>query len=511
MALNPIALIVFICAIMIIVIAMYALRQGKTEGAKIFALFMISMDIYILGYSFELASLDLTLMLFWNKFQYIGIMTFPTLYFLFANQFSANDKWVNKKNIPFLFIIPAICLGLKFFDDSLHLIYLSSTFDTSGIIPLLSFEKGPVYYITVAYNLVMVTLATFLLIIKRKHASSLYLRQTNIILAVSIILYALFLFYLSGISIFPKLAHLDLNPFVYSLWGFAISYAILRYKLFDLVPIARDALIEILGDGVLVLDDKFRLVDSNPKAQAIFGWKKTPEGLVIDQLEIKLIDKSLFQTINDDFRFEKQIIQNNNKIDFEITVSLLHNKDLFIVGYLLVMHDITNRKKVEQELQELSLVDDLTGLINRRGFFVLSEQLRSFCLRMKMNAVLFFFDMDNLKQINDQFGHAAGDQAIKDMGTILKKSFRSSDIIARYGGDEFVVFAIETAEYSLKTMSERLKDQQMKISSEIQRNNPLSFSAGTTLYEWENPLPMEKLIEQSDSAMYIEKQSKKGS
>ncbi len=509
MALNPIALIVFICAIMIAVIAVYALQQGKTEGAKVFALFMFSMDIYILGYSFELASFDYSLMLFWNKLQYIGIMTFPTLYFLFASQFSGHNKWINKKNIPLLFIIPAICLFIKFFDNSLHLIYRSSSIDNSGIIPLLAFEKGPVYYITVAFNLIMVTLATFLLIFKRRHASSLYLRQTNIILAVSILLYALFLFYLSGESIFPKLANLDLNPFVYTLWGFAISYAILRYKLFDLVPIARDALIEILGDGVLVLDEQFRVVDSNPKAQTIFGWKKTPEGLRFDQMELNLIDKGLFQSLRGNYCFEKQIIQDGQKIDFEITVSLLRNKDLFVVGYLLVMHDISIRKKVEQELKELSLVDDLTGLINRRGFFVLSEQLRTFCLRMNMNAVLFFFDLDNLKQINDQFGHSAGDQAIKDMGEILKRSFRSSDIIARYGGDEFTVFAIENAENSHQSMLLRLKEQHRNYKSEFDRKYQLSFSTGTSLYDWKDPLSLTKLIQASDQAMYVEKQSKK--
>lgn len=509
MALNPIALIVFICAIMIIVIAVYALRQGKTEGAKYFALFMIAMDIYILGYSFELASLNHSLMLFWNKMQYIGILTFPTLYFLFTSQFSGSNKWVTKKNIPLLFIIPAICLVLKFFDNSLHLIYSSSTVDNSGVIPLLSFQKGPIYYITVAYNLFMVTMATFLLIIKRRHASSLYLRQTNIILVVSAILYAFFLLYLSGFSLFPNLVNLDLNPFMYSLWGFAISYAILRYKLFDLVPIARDALIEILGDGVLVLDDQFRVVDSNPKAQAIFGWNKSPEGLMIEQLELSLSDRSLFQSLESDYWFEKQITQNEHKIDFEIMVSILRNKEHFIVGYLLVMHDISNRKRVEQELQELSLVDDLTGLINRRGFFVLSDQLRSFCLRMNMNAVLFFFDMDNLKQINDQFGHAAGDQAIIDMGEILKKSFRSSDIIARFGGDEFIVFAIETAENSFNAMLLRLKEQLDILSRETTMDYHLSFSTGTSRYECEHPLPMDELIKTADRAMYIEKQSKK--
>ncbi|MBA4385601.1 MAG: hypothetical protein C0410_12755 [Anaerolinea sp.] len=509
MVMNSIALVLFICATLIIVIAFYAWRQGKAEGAKIFGFVMISMAIYILGYSFELASLDYSMMLFWNKVQYIGILSFPTIYLIFAGQFTGNNKWISKKTILLLFIIPFICLIIKFFDDSLHLIYQSSVVDYSGTIPLLSFQKGPIYYITVAYNLVMVTVGTFLIIGKRQHASELFLRQTNIILAVSAVLYASFLFYLSGYTLFPNLKYLDLNPFFYTLWGFAISYAILRYRLFDLVPVARETLIEILGDAVLVLDEQFRLVDSNPKAQAIFNWNKSPVGIQVDQMENNLIDKHFFQTLKEDYCFEKQIIQNDHSSDFEITVSLLHNKQL-LVGYLLVMHDITNRKKVEQELHELSLVDDLTELVNRRGFIVLSEQLFSFCLRMKMNAILFFFDMDNLKQINDQYGHAAGDQTIIEMSSILKKSFRSSDVIARFGGDEFVVLAIETAENSKSSMLVRLTEQHKIIVSEKNQKHMLSFSTGTSIYEWKKPLPMEKLLKDSDQAMYAEKQSKKG-
>ncbi len=261
---------------------------------------------------------------------------------------------------------------------------------------------------------------------------------------------------------------------------------------------------------MLVLDDQFRLVDSNPKALKIFGWNKTPVGMPVDHLEFDLIDKSYILTLNSDYCFEKRIIQNNHPTDFEITASVLRNKQYFTVGYLFVMHDISHRKKVEHELQELSLVDELTALKNRRGFLVLSEQLFSFCLRMKMNAVLFFIDMDNLKHINDQFGHATGDQAIIDVACILKKSFRSSDIIARFGGDEFVVLAIETAENSKSTMLHRLKEQHLITTSEVEQKYELNFSTGTSIFEWKNPLPMETLLKDADLDMYAEKQSKKG-
>lgn len=509
MVMNSIALMVFICAILIIVIGIYAWQQGKTVGARRFSLLMLSMSIYILGYSFELASLHLNTMIFWNKVQYFGILTFPTIYLLFASQFSGKSRWQTKKNVALLFLLPAIFLFIKLFDSSFHLIYRSIELDNSGIIPLLEFQKGPLYYVYVAYNLVMVTLGTFLLIVKRPFASALYLRQTNIILAVSAVLYASYLLYLSGYDVFPFLKNLDLNPFFYTLWGLAISYAILRYRLFDLAPIARDALIEILNDGVLVIDDQYRLVDSNPKAQQLFGWEKTPVGSPLEKLDLNLVENELLQSLKSNYTFEKQFTNNGDTSVFEVTISILRNTQSLIIGYLLVLHDITLRKGTEKQLQELSLVDDLTKLLNRRGFNILSDQLCSFCLRMSMNAVLFFFDLDNLKQINDQYGHVMGDQAIMDMGDLLRQSFRATDIIARMGGDEFVVFAIETVENSCETMTRRLDQNHKAKLLEGNRSFRLEFSMGTSFYKWESPQPIEKIVMDSDSAMYKAKQLKK--
>lgn len=127
-----------------------------------------------------------------------------------------------------------------------------------------------------------------------------------------------------------------------------------------------------------------------------------------------------------------------------------------LIGYRGIDRDITRRKLAEDKLRELSLIDELTGLNNRRGFLNLAAQQVKIADRLKQRLILIYMDMDNMKAINDNLGHEMGDQAITDMATILKLSFRASDVIARMGGDEFVGIAIESSDLSCEKIVSRL-------------------------------------------------------
>ena len=151
----------------------------------------------------------------------------------------------------------------------------------------------------------------------------------------------------------------------------------------------------------------------------------------------------------------------------------------------------------------------MTGLTNRRGFNVLADQLINMTNRLELNVILFFIDLDRLKWINDNLGHAAGDQALRDTALILKNTFRSSDIIARFGGDEFVILAIESLENSRKNMLARLQENLNKFNAQPGRGYQLACSTGLARYEWQHPRSIEALIEEADQTMYIIKQAKK--
>ncbi len=176
-----------------------------------------------------------------------------------------------------------------------------------------------------------------------------------------------------------------------------------------------------------------------------------------------------------------------------------------------IVRNITDRKRAEEALRAMSLIDDLTGLYNRRGFLTLAEQELKIANRMQRGVSLLFADLDDLKTINDTFGHLEGDRALIEVARIIKENFRDPDIIARIGGDEFVILAIEGAlEAGPELLLERLRETlDLYNTMESDRKYQLSLSMGAVAYDPEQPVSIETLLSQADKNMYLEKQGKK--
>ena len=165
-------------------------------------------------------------------------------------------------------------------------------------------------------------------------------------------------------------------------------------------------------------------------------------------------------------------------------------------------------EKARAEAQRLTLIDDLTGLYNRRGFFTLSEQQWKLADRRKKKLVLLYCDLDNLKMINDFQGHKMGDRALITVAQLLKSTFRESDIIARMGGDEFAILAIE-AETNGDRMIQRLNESLASLSESQEFHKTLTLSSGYAHYDPEYPRSIDEVLAEADAHMYSQKQPKK--
>lgn len=179
--------------------------------------------------------------------------------------------------------------------------------------------------------------------------------------------------------------------------------------------------------------------------------------------------------------------------------------DLFLrsIRYALERH------RLSSALRSLSLIDDLTGLYNRRGFSELGEQHLKLAIRTGKAVLLVFLDVDDLKTINDTLGHQTGDQALIRVGDLLKETFRQSDILARIGGDEFAVMALEALEENEAQLLQRLRERVDEVNLSGEVSYQLSVSVGAARFSGEDSARLEDLLAEVDEAMYEEKWSKK--
>jgi two-component system cell cycle response regulator len=165
--------------------------------------------------------------------------------------------------------------------------------------------------------------------------------------------------------------------------------------------------------------------------------------------------------------------------------------------------------KMHERLHDISLHDELTGLYNRRGFFTLAEHLLKTAKRKQAGLFMLYCDLDGLKGINDVLGHQKGDWALIDTANILKETFRGSDIIARIGGDEFVVMPIETTGGNLEIVIHRLQKTVEMDNAKSKREYKLSISTGTAYFDPLSPCTIDELLSKADRGMYEQKRTKK--
>ncbi|MEE1181776.1 MAG: GGDEF domain-containing protein [Treponema sp.] len=171
------------------------------------------------------------------------------------------------------------------------------------------------------------------------------------------------------------------------------------------------------------------------------------------------------------------------------------------------------KRKQELELENsnirlVSVTDEMTGLLNRRGFMSHGKEAIANCIKYEKKGLVLFGDMDGLKSINDTYGHAAGDTAIKAEAAILKSLFRSSDIIGRLGGDEFAVVAPELNLQKFLEMKHILQEKCREYNETSGESFVLSLSIGCAEFGLETECNIEKLLVMADDELYKEKQLK---
>lgn len=322
-------------------LAFYAWRRRAARGAGAVVLMMLAVFVWSFGYAFEIGATGLGAKVFWAKVEYLGIVTVPFAWLVFALRYAGWDRLITRRNLA---LVPLATLLLVATNEARGLIWSRTALSPSGRFLTLDYGAGSwVYW---AYSYALLVLGTYFLVSMLVRSPRVYREQGAALLVAVAAPWVGNGVYVTGLSPAPNL---DLTPFAFLLSGAAISWGLFRFRLLDIVPVARDAVIEGMDDGVVVVDTEGRVVDLNPAARRILDRPGgDPVGDTLRRLASRL--DALLADVPEDERAEVRLGESTARRSYDLAISPLCDRAGRQTGRLLVLHDVTERKRAEEEL-----------------------------------------------------------------------------------------------------------------------------------------------------------------
>ena len=345
---TPYTIPLLVESLISITLGLYIWWRFRRSWAVVGALLILASAEWTLGYALELGSATLPAKIFWNKMQFIGIVIIPVSWFIYMLHYTGHEKWVTRRNVALLSIVPGITLLLVFTNEYHHLVWSSFFVDTEGPFSVLYQTQGVWIWVHIGYSYAIILCGFFPLVRMFLRERRLYRWQTLLLLLGSSIPFIGNVLQVSGLNPIP---YLELTPLGFPATNVAIVLSILYLRLGDVVPVAREIIIEGMGDCVIVLDAKGHVIDVNPAAQQLIG-----NADCIGQ-PIKHVWPSwthIKGSEGQEAEMSEEIVvgpQDNQRV-FDVRVSPLIDWRGNLVSQIVVLRDITVRKRAEELLFE---------------------------------------------------------------------------------------------------------------------------------------------------------------
>ena len=333
---------------------------------------MLAVAEWTLAYILWLMGVDLTAKLIWAKVEYVGIVSVPVAWLAFAVQYTGRQKWLTYRRLILLAVIPVVTLLLTWTNEFHGLVWAQYNLRPEGSMMLWERTYGAWFWVHAAYSYTLLLAGASLLIRAAFSSYHLYRRQAIVILIavlVPTVGNAVYVFQVGSVTL------IDFTPLAFAVSGFVIALGILRYKLMDIVPVARDVVIEGMNDGLMVLDAYGRVVDMNPAAQLIIGQVPSEVmGRPLAELLPNWPELAELRQTKDVVRLEIVLSRDGRDLHCDVRISPLYDRRGSVTGETVVLRDITDRKDMERQLEkvyqrERDLRQDLeTEIKNRLEF-----------------------------------------------------------------------------------------------------------------------------------------------
>lgn len=378
---TPYTLPLIISAAICAGLAIYVSRSDRTApGRGLFVAFMVATSEWALTYALEMASVGLEAKQFWSNMSYAGITAAPGIWLAFVFRYTGRSPFS-----PLWLIVEPVVTVILVWTGSVHHLFYSQigVVPTEGFVALV-LAHGTYFWIHALYSYALLMLGMVLLLRVLMRSPRIYQGQVSMTLAGLLAPWAANVIYLSGLSPFP---FLDLTPFAFVLMNLAVFWGLFRFHLMDVVPVARDRVVEEMQDGVIVLDADNRIVDVNPAARHIVA--KFGVGMVGRPVGEALPDIFDMQLQSSASRVEIELTHEGRRQIYEVRMSSLYDRQERLTSRILLLHEITTLK-ISTEAAEAASQAKSNFLAN------VSHEIRT-----PLNAIIGFSEV-----LEDQtFGH----------------------------------------------------------------------------------------------------------
>ncbi len=362
--LTTISLYLLISVLLTAFYAFYSLKNRRTRFSVTFSVMCILISIYVFGYVLELNSPDLSGMLFWNYFQYIGLPFFPALWLIFSIQYTQNERYLKPPVIAGIFAVSVFDFIVHLTNESHHLFYATTRFTNNGLFPVMYLEKGPLYYVQIIFFAVCLVVSSVLIFNRlryssaKEHSSNILAVFSSLIPCVGLIL----------IVVDAGSLGLDYGAILFPVSCLLLLISIFKYQFLNLKPLAVNKVYESTSNGIIVLDG-INIIDYNPAAAEIF-----------EELSRDAVQRSFYAVLGMYVplldavaeKKEEQIEIRRGGVSryYYVTVSDINIDGRYAGGCIITLTDITKNVEMVKELEKSEQKNRLLITQMRQGLLV---------------------------------------------------------------------------------------------------------------------------------------------
>ncbi|WP_312939607.1 diguanylate cyclase [Oscillibacter sp.] len=481
-------LAVALSVVISIIMVVFTIANHTVEKSLYLILLTVGDLFFSFGNLLEITAPTLETAFYGVRVQYLGAPLLVPLAYLFFRDFYGKKRFSARRHV-LIFSIPVVSMVSLQLYPLVRLHYSHIWYSTNGQIASIQHTDGIVYLLGVALNYICIVLGLSLILSHIRNGSKVQRRQSFILLLSCLAPLA------SNFSFvfFRGRQSYDFTPIAYVSALAVFLYSALTQNLLNVLPLARAQVIDGLEDAFIICDSDFHFLDANQSAKRLFP-----------QLACMVSGESLEGVQGFKPEGETLIWKDGEARRYKITANPVLQGTISN-GICIVFRDVTVERHLLDDLHRQATTDALTGVYNRGTFFDYARQ--TFAKGGGREALaLLMIDVDHFKQVNDTYGHPCGDAVLKTIAQAARAHFRKSDLVGRYGGEEFAILledlssqqAVETAEQFRRTIEElriAYRDRIIRVA----------VSIGVAHCPAARRLLLEELLNQADAAMYLSK------